>query len=589
MFGFLKKKLKETVDRFSKKAEEESVEISEEELTDTQVEELTKEEVQEEVKEDFVDDVEEKVEDQVKKDVKEDIEEAVVEESEKKPEESDKDVEEELTKIDKKEVGVEEAVVDFDDTQSSDDLSEKDSEEVIVEESEKEIEESKEELISESQTAEPSADKGSFFSRIFKKKKSEDELEEEKLFDEVKTGDDSEKELEANVQEEVEEKSEPEVVEEEPEQIVEDVKAEVKVEKAEDASKSEQIVEDVKDEVSSSSVDEETSSTPVVSDSVKIVDEVDVSLKKEAVHKELLDDNVKDFTKKKKGFFGKIKEKIVKFKLTDDAFEDLFWDFELGLMENNVALEVIEKIKTDLKSKLTQENVSRRSIEQIMFDTLKQSLEEVLDVPTFDLLSKVKSKKPFVISVIGVNGSGKTTTLAKLIKLFQKNNLSVVVAAADTFRAAAIQQLEQHTTKLGVKLIKHDYNADPSAVAYDAVKHATAKNIDVVLIDTAGRLHANTNLMDELKKLIRVNKPDLNLFVGESITGNDCVEQAVAFNDAVGIDGIILSKADVDDKGGAAISVSYVTGKPILYLGTGQTYDDLKVFEKQLILNALGL
>lgn len=326
-----------------------------------------------------------------------------------------------------------------------------------------------------------------------------------------------------------------------------------------------------------------------VSKDVSEVISGDSKVSKDAVHKDLLTDDIKDTTKKKKGFFGKIKERVVKFQLTDEVFEELFWDFELALLEGNVASEVIEKIKSDLKETLTSQNVSRKEISEVIFDTLKSSLDEILSVPSFDLLSKVKSKKPFVICMVGVNGSGKTTHLAKLVNLFQKNNLSIVVAAADTFRAAAIQQLEEHTTKLGVKLIKHDYNADPAAVAYDAIKHAQAKGLDIVLIDTAGRLQSNSNLMDELRKLVRVNKPDLTLFVGESITGNDCVEQAVAFNEAVGIDGIILSKADVDDKGGAAISVSYVTKKPILYLGTGQTYDDLKLFNKSEMLETLGL
>jgi fused signal recognition particle receptor len=294
-----------------------------------------------------------------------------------------------------------------------------------------------------------------------------------------------------------------------------------------------------------------------------------------------------DATKKQKGFFSKLKEKVVKFKLDEETFEELFWDFELAMLENNVAVEVIEKIKADLHDVLTKENVSRRGVEDAIMQSLRSSLSDILDIEPVDLLENIKTKKPYIISVIGVNGSGKTTSIAKLVHHLQKNNLSVVLAASDTFRAAAIQQLEEHANKLDVKLIKHDYGADPSAVAFDAIKHAQAKGIDVVLIDTAGRLQSNSNLMDELKKLIRVNNPDFKLFVGESITGNDCTEQAVAFNEAVGIDGIILSKADVDDKGGAAISVSYVTGKPILYLGTGQTYDDLEVFNKKKVLDSL--
>ncbi|MBR9703298.1 signal recognition particle-docking protein FtsY, partial [Candidatus Woesearchaeota archaeon] len=190
---------------------------------------------------------------------------------------------------------------------------------------------------------------------------------------------------------------------------------------------------------------------------------------------------------------------------------------------------------------------------------------------------------------IGVNGSGKTTTLAKIANLLQEEDMRVIMAASDTFRAAAIDQLQEHADNLGVKLITQGYGADPAAVAFDAIKHAKAKFADVVMIDTAGRLHSNTNLMAELEKVIRVAKPDLKIFIGESITGNDCIEQAKEFDRLVGIDAIILSKADVDEKGGAAISVSYVTGKPILYLGTGQSYGDLTPFDKEKIIRSLGL
>ncbi|MDD9952958.1 MAG: signal recognition particle-docking protein FtsY [Candidatus Woesearchaeota archaeon] len=289
------------------------------------------------------------------------------------------------------------------------------------------------------------------------------------------------------------------------------------------------------------------------------------------------------------GFFGKLKAAVTKKTLSTEKFDEIFWELEIAMLENNVAVEVIEKIKTDLRDELTTGKVSRFSIEETISNRLRQSVEELFDVETFDLLKKVKENKPCKICVIGVNGSGKTTSLAKLVHLFQQNDLSCVVAASDTFRAAAIDQLEEHTKKLGVKLISQGYNADPAAVAFDAVKHAEAQDIDVVLIDTAGRLHSNTNLMAELEKVVRVSKPDLKIFVGESITGNDCVEQAKVFNSLVGIDALILSKADIDEKGGAAISVSYVTGKPILYLGTGQSYSDLEKFDKEKIISALEL
>jgi fused signal recognition particle receptor len=275
--------------------------------------------------------------------------------------------------------------------------------------------------------------------------------------------------------------------------------------------------------------------------------------------------------------------------LSEDKFDELFWDLELALLENNVAVEVIDKIKNDLKQDVVDKKITRKSLQEHIIRSLRNSIEDLFDIESVNLIKKIKNKKPFVIAFIGVNGSGKTTTLAKLVKLLQNNNLKVVVGACDTFRAAAIHQLEEHTNKLNVKLIKHDYGADPAAVAFDTVQHAEAKNIDVVLLDTAGRLHSNKNLMDELKKLVRVAKPDLNIYVGESIAGNDLVDQVELFNKEIGIDGIILAKADIDEKGGAAVSVSYVTKKPILYLGTGQEYNDLEEFKKEKIMKNLGL
>lgn len=292
-----------------------------------------------------------------------------------------------------------------------------------------------------------------------------------------------------------------------------------------------------------------------------------------------------------KGFFSRLKDTITKTTLSEDKFNDLFWDLEVVLLENNVAVEVIDKIRDDLKTNLVNQKIPRGKLEEYIQQTLRKSVEDLFDLPRVDLFASMKHKKekPFIIAFVGINGSGKTTTIAKLAHLLKKNNITTVIAAADTFRAAAIQQLEEHGEKLGVKVIKHDYGADPAAVAFDAVKYAHAKSIDVVLIDTAGRMHSNTNLIDEMKKIVRVAKPDLKIFVGESITGNDCVEQARTFNNAISFDCIILTKADVDEKGGAALSVSYVTKKPITYFGIGQTYDDLEVFDKEKVMGSIGL
>ena len=291
----------------------------------------------------------------------------------------------------------------------------------------------------------------------------------------------------------------------------------------------------------------------------------------------------------KKGFFEKIAERITKVSLSEKKFDELFWELELIMLENNVAVEVIEKIKQDLKKDLVDKLIPRKNLQEQIIDSLRKSIESLFDVEKIDLIKEAKKKKPYIVAIIGINGSGKTTTLAKIVHLLKKNKLEPVVAACDTFRAAAIQQLEENTAKLGVKLIKQDYGSDPAAVAYDAIEHAKSRGKDVVLIDTAGRLHSDKNLMQELEKIIRISKPDLKIFVGESIAGNDVVEQVNYFNDKVGIDAIILSKADTDEKGGAAISVSYVSGKPIMFLGTGQGYDDLEEFDKKKLMKQIGL
>jgi len=294
---------------------------------------------------------------------------------------------------------------------------------------------------------------------------------------------------------------------------------------------------------------------------------------------------------KKEGIFGKIKEKLVTKKITYAQFENIFYDLELILMENNVAVEVIDKVKSDLGKQLVEQPIKRNRIEETIKESLKNSITGLFDTGEINLLRLIKRKveKPFVIAFLGINGSGKTTTIAKIADMLNKNKISSVLAASDTFRAASIEQLQKHADKLNLKLIKHDYGSDPAAVAFDAVKHAKAKKIDAVLIDTAGRMHSNENLLQEMKKIIRVAKPDMKIFVGESITGNDCTEQAKTFNEAVGIDSIILAKADIDEKGGAAISISYVTKKPVIFLGTGQEYSDIKPFEPNIVVESLGL
>lgn len=289
-----------------------------------------------------------------------------------------------------------------------------------------------------------------------------------------------------------------------------------------------------------------------------------------------------------KGFFIKLKEKF-SFKVTKEYFAGIWENLELILLENNVSLKAIDQIKENLEKELIGKEIKKDDLEQEIKSALKSSIENLF-VESFDLIEKIRnSEKPFVILFVGINGSGKTTTIAKLAYLLEKHKLKVVLAAADTFRAASIEQLSLHADKLKVPIIKHEYGSDPASVGFDAIKHAQSHNLDVVLIDTAGRMHTKENLIKEMEKICRVTKPDLKLFIGESITGNDATEQAEKFNEAIQIDGIILSKADVDEKGGTAISVSKVTGKPILYLGVGQRMEDLKEFKKEEIIKSLGL
>jgi len=291
----------------------------------------------------------------------------------------------------------------------------------------------------------------------------------------------------------------------------------------------------------------------------------------------------------KKGFFQRIKETILKVEISEEDFEVYADELEMLLLENNVALEVAEKIIKELKEKIVGKELLEKEIEGEINDSFREIIEEILIEP-FDLVEKIKEKKgPYVILLCGINGTGKTTTLAKLANSFKKQGISSVFAAADTFRAASIEQIKKHGDNLGINVIAHDYGTDPAAVGFDAIKYAEKNKIDCVLIDTAGRMHTAKNLMAQIEKVAKVTKPDTKIFVGESITGNDAIEQVKSFDWAVQIDGIILTKADIDEKGGTALSVGHVTKKPILYLGTGQEYDKIEKFDKEKFIEKLGL
>ena len=287
---------------------------------------------------------------------------------------------------------------------------------------------------------------------------------------------------------------------------------------------------------------------------------------------------------------SKLFKKFSSAKITKEIFNEIFQELEIILLENNVALEVVEKIRENLSKSLIGTEIKRAEIEDKITESLKNSILDVLIEPD-NLIEKIKNKKdgPFVILFFGINGSGKTTSIAKIAHKLKKAGISCIMAAADTFRAASIEQLQTNGKNLNVEVISKAYGSDPASVAFDAIQQAKKQHAKAVLIDTAGRMYTKQNLMREMEKIVRISKPDLKIFVGESITGNDATEQAKTFNETAGIDGIILSKADVDDKAGTILSVSYVTKKPIYYLGIGQNYDDLQDFKKSEVLKHLGL
>ena len=275
--------------------------------------------------------------------------------------------------------------------------------------------------------------------------------------------------------------------------------------------------------------------------------------------------------------------------IREKHLENVLWEMELALMESDVAVEALEEMKAIIKKRLVGLRVENRAaITPTIEKALKASLVELLSKTTFDPQTLLEKRDgPLVIAFVGVNGTGKTTTIARITDWLQQNGKSVVMAASDTFRAGAIEQLELHAQRLGCKFIKHQAGGDPAAVAFDAVEHAKAKHRDIVMIDTAGRMQTNSNLMDEMKKIKRVAKPDLIMFVGDSLAGNDAIDQAKKFHEAVGIDAVVLTKLDVDAKGGAALSISSAIGQPIAFVGIGQDYGDIMPFDATWIVERI--
>ncbi len=290
--------------------------------------------------------------------------------------------------------------------------------------------------------------------------------------------------------------------------------------------------------------------------------------------------------------FSSASKSLGEKELKEKDIEDVLLDLEIALLESDVAAEVVDSIKADLKSRLIGAKIDKNSTETFVRDSLIRTISGLFDgAGRVDLFSNIDSFKernePYVVLFVGINGTGKTTSLAKVAHLLQKSKYSVVVAAGDTFRAGAIEQLREHTKRLNLKIIAQNYGSDPAAVARDAVLYARSHKVDCVLIDTAGRMQTSRNLMDQIEKITKVVKPHLKIFVGDSLAGNDTVNQAREFHEHTKFDGSILTKSDADARGGAALSLVRITSTPVMFVGVGQEYDDLKSFDKEMFLETV--
>lgn len=274
--------------------------------------------------------------------------------------------------------------------------------------------------------------------------------------------------------------------------------------------------------------------------------------------------------------------------ISERDLAEILSELEIVLLENDVALSVTEEIIAGVRAELLggQRRIGE-SVNDVATYALRSAIRGVLG-DGLDLVSYIRShERPVKILFTGVNGTGKTTTVAKVGAYLKDRGLTVVIGAGDTFRAGAIEQIDIHAERLGIRVIQHQSGADPSAVLFDTVSYAQAHGIDVVLADTAGRFHNRANLMNQLAKIKRVMKPDLVVYVDEAVAGNDAVTRAGEFDKTVGADAIILTKADMDPRGGAALSIAHTIGKPLIFLGTGQGYGDIVPFEPSRVVDEL--
>ncbi len=407
-----------------------------------------------------------------------------------------------------------------------------------------------------------------------KKEVETPEIKEEKIIEEIEIKEEEEKEEPEIKVEEIKEIPKEVIIEKKPEIKIEEVKKEPIKE-----VKPEIKIEEVKKEPIKKEIEIPKPKTPI-----------ERGMGQNTPGKGRSPSAVEDAVKVKVGITEKITKTLFrKIKLNKNKVNEITEELELALIQADVHPEIAREVSEKINEKLSKSEYSSNKLEEEIKNDLKEIFENEVfhNYPKINVLETVMNTdiKPYKILFVGPNGAGKTTTIAKFANMIKKNGKKVVISASDTFRAAAIEQTEEHGKRLDVKVIRQNYGADAAAVAFDAIKHAEANNVDVVLIDSAGRQDNNTNLMRELEKIKRITKPDITIFIGEAIAGNSLYQQVETYNGIVKLDGIILTKVDCDAKGGTAISIYRESSIPIIYLGLGQKYDDLKLFEPSDIID----
>ena len=338
-----------------------------------------------------------------------------------------------------------------------------------------------------------------------------------------------------------------------------------------------------KEEAPKRAPEEETRATAAPASSPKPYFEVDAASEEKSEKRERA-------LAPKLGLFKRIRSVFAsEVEIGDAEVAPMLGELEIALLESDVSYDTTQLLIGDLRRRLVGKRVAKASLGETVREEVRSALLDLFPIPKSGFEEILKKKKasgePLVVLFLGPNGMGKTTTIAKIARWLGERGYSSVLAAGDSFRAAAIEQLEHHGSKLGVSVIKHKYGADPTAVAFDAVAHARAKRIDVVLVDTAGRQETNVNLVREMEKMSRVLKPDLRVFVGEAVAGHALVEQLKKFKETAGVDALVLTKLDCDAKGGSAFSAAFEAKLPILFVGVGQEYADLREFDAAWLVN----